>query len=226
MIPSLSTRKESVLLLMRMQGWDERVMDGTLTKGMLKETLKSGVKIDEIYGDKAYFRKSLLDDIEAIKAKAFIPVSSVVYRLDDSEYTYNKDPDEWQCSQGNTTVKKKRFISRQKSGIREGYKYYFELNQCKACPLHDQCAKSSAWRILTVGLNTTEFYEISQYQKTEEFKEKYKKRASIEGKNVELKRFRSLSRARGYGLLSVSKHSKLAAIAVNLKRIAAIVSPK
>jgi len=73
-------------------------------------------------------------------------------------------------------------------------------------------------------LNTSEFYEISQYQKTDEFKEKYKKRASIEEKNTELKRFHGLSRARGYGLLSVSKQSKLAAIAVNIKRISAKVS--
>jgi hypothetical protein len=73
-------------------------------------------------------------------------------------------------------------------------------------------------------MNTTEFYEMSQFQKTEEFKEKYKKRASIEGKNAELKRFHGLSRARGYGLLNVCKQSKLAAIATNIKRIAAIVS--
>jgi hypothetical protein len=33
-----------------------------------------------------------------------------------------------------------------------------------------------------------------------------------------------LSRARGYGLLSVSIQSKLSAIAVNLKRIAAIAT--
>ena len=77
---------------------------------------------------------------------------------------------------------------------------------------------------ICLGLNTSQFYEISQYQKTDEFKEKYKKRASIEGKNAELKRFHGLYRARGYGLLSVSKQSKLAAIAVNIKRIAAIVS--
>jgi Transposase DDE domain len=67
-------------------------------------------------------------------------------------------------------------------------------------------------------------YELSQQQKTEEFKEKYKKRASIEGKNTELKRFHGLSRARGYGLLSVSTQSKLTAIVVNLKRIAALIS--
>ena len=84
--------------------------------------------------------------------------------------------------------------------------------------------QKSSRKILNVGLNTPEFYEISQYQKTDEFKEKYKKRASIEGKNAELKRFHGLCRARGYGLLSVSMQSKLAAIAVNIKRIAAIVS--
>jgi transposase len=203
---------------------DGAYMDGDLTKDMLKETIKSGMKIKEVYGDKAYFRKSILDNIEGLKAQAFIPVSSVVYKIDESQYTYNKDSDEWQCSQGNTTVKKKHFISKRADGEREGYKYYFEINQCKACPLHDQCAKTSARRILSVGLNTTQFYEISQFQKTEEFKEKYKKRASIEGKNAELKRFHGLSRARGYGLLSVSKQAKLTAIAVNLKRIAAIVS--
>jgi transposase len=203
---------------------DGAYVDGNYAKEMLADTLKSGMTIEEVFGDKAYFRKPILDDIHGIKASAFIPVSASVYRIDESEFSYNKDSDEWQCSQGNTTVNKKRYTSNNKDGNREGYKYYFEINQCKSCPLHDKCAKKSARRILTVGLNTSEFYEISQRQKTEEFKEKYKKRASIEGKNAELKRFHGLSRARGYGLLGVSIQSKLAAIAVNIKRIAALVS--
>jgi transposase len=203
---------------------DGAYTDGNYAKEMLEDTLESGMTVKEVYGDKAYFRKSILDDIASFEADAYIPVSAVVYRLDESEFSYNKDSDEWQCSQGNTTVKKKHYTSKRKDGERSGYKYSFEINQCKSCPLHDLCAKKSARKILDVGMNTAEFYEISQYQKTEEFKEKYKKRASIEGKNSELKRFHGLSRARGYGLLSVSKQSKLAAIAVNLKRIAALAS--
>lgn len=199
-------------------------MDGGYAKEMLEDTKKAGITIDEVYGDKAYFRKSILDDIKETKATPYIPVSSLVYRIDESQYSYNKDSDEWQCCQGNTTVEKKHYISNRKDGKREGYKYYFELTQCKACPLHDECTQKSARRILTVGLNTAGFYEISQFQKSEEFKEKYKKRATIEGKNAELKRFHGLSRARGYGLLSVSTHSKLAAIAVNIKRIASLIS--
>jgi hypothetical protein len=199
-------------------------MDGNYAKEMLAATKKAGIAINEIYGVKAYFRKSILDNIKETQAKAFIPVSALVYRIDESQYTYNKYSDEWQCIQGNTTVEKKYYKSKRKDGVREGYKYYFELKQCKECPLRDECTQKRARRILTVGKNTTEFYEITQYQKTEEFVEKYKKRASIEGKNAELKRFHGLSRARGYGLLGVSKQSKSAAIAVNIKRIAALVS--
>ncbi|RAN85864.1 IS5/IS1182 family transposase, partial [Bacillus sp. SRB_28] len=115
--------------------------DGSFTKEMFADTKKSGMIIEEVYGDKAYFRKPILDDIEERNASAYIPVSATVYRLDESEYTYNKDSDEWQCSQGNTTVAKKRYTSKRREGVKEGYKYYFDINQCKACPLHDACAK-------------------------------------------------------------------------------------
>ena len=199
-------------------------IDGTYAEEMLEETKETGINLKEVYGDKAYFRKNILDVIQELEAEAYIPVSGVVYRIDEEEFSYNKDSDEWQCSEGNLTVNKKYFTSNTKKGFREGYKYYFEMKQCKFCPKHDECAKKSARKILIIGLNTNEFYEISQYQKTDEFKEKYKKRASIEGKNAELKRFHGLCRAKGYGLKSVSKQAKLAAIAVNLKRIAAIVS--
>ena len=54
--------------------------------------------------------------------------------------------------------------------------------------------------------------------------EKYKKRSAQEWKNGEMKRFHGLSRARGWGLRSILFQAKLTAIAVNLKRIAAITS--
>jgi hypothetical protein len=61
-------------------------------------------------------------------------------------------------------------------------------------------------------------------QKTEEFKEKYKKRACQEWKNGEMKNFHGLDRARGYGLKSMSIQAKRTVLAVNLKRIAYILS--
>jgi hypothetical protein len=78
--------------------------------------------------------------------------------------------------------------------------------------------------VLTVGLNTPEFYEHSQNQKTEEFKEKYKERSCQEWKNGEMKNFHGLDRAKGYGLKSMALQAKLTALAVNLKRIAKMLA--
>ena len=64
----------------------------------------------------------------------------------------------------------------------------------------------------------------SQEQKTELFKEKYKSRACHEGKNGEMKNHHRLNRAKGYGLRSMSTQAKLTVLAVNLKRIASILS--
>ncbi len=80
--------------------------------------------------------------------------------------------------------------------------------------------------MLEVSVNTPEFYEYSQQQKTAEFKEKYKKRACQEWKNGEMKCFHGLDRARGYGLKSMSTQAKLTALAVNIKRIGKILSSK
>lgn len=88
---------------------DGSYTDGNYAKEMLEETKDSGIELEEVFGDKAYFRKSILDVIKEVKATPYIPVSFSVYRIDESKYTYNKDSDEWQCSQGNTTVNKKYY---------------------------------------------------------------------------------------------------------------------
>jgi len=77
---------------------------------------------------------------------------------------------------------------------------------------------------LRVSVNTPELYEYSQRAKTPEFLNEYRKRAKIEPKHAELKRFHGLDRAKGYGLQSVRIQAKLTALAVNLKRIAKLVS--
>ena len=104
--------------------------------------------------------------------------------------------------------------------------YLFKKEQCKVCPHRDKCIGSKggkkAARKLTVTTSAPLFYEKSQEQKTPEFRKKYKKRAAQEWKNGEMKRFHGMNRARGWGKRSVSFQAKFTAIAVNLKRIAAL----
>lgn len=132
---------------------------------------------------------------------------------DEDLYSYNKDSDEWFCVQGNKTERKKYY--KDKRG-RKVYKYYFEKELCADSPLRETCIKEKRKsKILAIGINTPEFYGYSQEQKTDEFKEKYKKRACQEWKNGEMKNFHGLDRARGYGLKSMTVQAKLTAIAVN-----------
>ncbi len=148
----------------------------------------------------------------------------MAYKIDEELFSYNKDSDEWFCSEGNITVNKKH--RKDKSG-KQTYKYYFEKEKCRNCSKRNVCnRRTQIARVLEVGINTPEFYGYSQEQKSEEFREKYKNRACQEWKNGEMKNFHGLGRARGYGLRSMATQAKLTALAVNLKRIAAILSSK
>ncbi len=189
------TTEERMITAVRVN--DGAYVDGTQFKELLELTKETGLKIHEVYGDKAYFRKSILDEIKEIEAKPYIPVSDSVYRIDEEKFCYNKDSDEWFCEQGNQTIEKRH--KKDKDG-RQSYKYYFEKEKCRNCNKRSECINGTRIaRVLEVGINTPEFYGYSQEQKTEEFKEKYKKRACQEWKNGEMKNFHNLYRARGYG---------------------------
>lgn len=199
-------------------------VDGTNFDKLIELTRKTGLEIEEVYGDKAYFRKPILDTIKEMEAKPYIPVSEQVYRIDEEKFSYNKDSDEWFCSEGNMTVTKKSKVD--KRGYLR-YMYSFEREKCRNCSKRSECNPGTRIaRVLEVGANTAEFYAYSQEQKTDEFHEKYRKRAAHEWKNGEMKNHHGLNRARGYGKRSMSTQAKLTVIAVNLKRIANILSSK
>lgn len=71
--------------------------------------------------------------------------------------------------------------------------------------------KKATQKILNIGINVIDFHEIFQNQKRDNFKEKHKKRASIEGKNAEFKQFHWLNRARDnnfvYGVKTIQTGS-------------------
>lgn len=201
-------------------------VDGSNFEGHLEKTLQSGLTVTGVYGDKAYFRPDILNLLKENEASAYIPVSASAYKINEELYSYNKDSDQWFCVMGNETVKVKYREQKRKDRVSKLLDYTFEQKQCRNCPRRDECIGKSK-RIskkLTVSVNTPELYEYSQRAKTPEFIEEYRKRAKIEPKNAELKRFHGLDRAGGYGLRSVRTQAKLTALAVNLKRIAKILS--
>jgi transposase len=201
---------------------DGSYVDGTGYKDLYEQTKECGIDIKEAYGDKAYFRKPILDLLEENNVEVIIPVSESVYRIDESKYKYNKDSDQWFCEYGNSTISKRK--ATRKTG-EQSLVYKFDREICRNCPHRSECIKGKAiGNRLIIGVNTPVFYEYSQRQKTPEFLEKYKKRSGHEWKNGEMKRFHGLGRARGYGLKAMQTQAKLTALAVNLKRIAGLAS--
>ncbi|NCC06605.1 MAG: IS1182 family transposase [Clostridia bacterium] len=199
-------------------------VDGTNFDALMNATKAANVPVKEVYGDKAYFRAPILQRIEQDGAEPYIPVSQSAYRIDEESFSYNKDSDQWICRLGNETVACKK--KTRKNGDKEYsmLEYTFDAKQCATCQNRESCMgkQSSKARKLQVSVNTSQMYEWSQRQKSPEFLTKYKKRAAEEWKNGEMKRFHGLKQARGFGLVGVAMQAKLTALAVNLKRIAAI----
>lgn len=180
-------------------------VDGTEFEKMYNITKECGIDIRDAYGDKAYFRKPILDVLKEGHVNAYIPVSESAYKIDYSKYSYNKDSDQWFCDEGNHTVRKRKTKKKNRNSVI----YYFDKEGCKNCPKREECIKGkSTAKSMEISVKTPELYEHSQWAKTEEFKEKYKKRASHEWKNGEMKRFHGLDRARGYGLKSMRTQAK------------------
>lgn len=201
-------------------------VDGYNFNEHIEETLKTGLTLTGVYGDKAYFRYDILKTIKEKNAQAYIPVSGSAYNVNEELFSYNKDSDQWYCAAGNETIKVKA-KTRERNGKKEKLLLYsFEPERCRNCSRRAECMGKSKRvnRQMEISINTPELYEYSQRAKTTEFREEYRKRAKVEPKNAELKRFHGLNRAKGFGLESVRIQAKLTVLAVNLKRIAKMVS--
>lgn len=212
---------------------DAKYVDGTDFNKQLEQTAQAGIKVREVYADKAYFRAKILDTLDMQGIESYIPVSATVYKMDQTDFTYNKDSDEWFCPQGNQSISKKKYSKKtndKKTGeqVMKHYVHYrFDSKKCKNCSVKQTCltGKEASKRIRLCG-HFSLFEKYAQRQKTEEFKEKFKVRSRIEAKNAELKRFHKMTYASGYGLRSMQTQVKLTILAVNMKRIAQIIRSK
>ena len=209
--------EEGIITGMTVQPGNYR--DGDRYKDLLEKTKKAGITPTAAYGDRAYCRPDILKEIKELEIEAYIPISHSAYRINEELFKYNKDSDTWTCINGNESGTGKKKIKKNQ------IEYRFERECCRNCPHREQCIGKSKLiaKKLSVGTSIAELYEHSQFTQSEDFLERYKVRAKIEPKNSEMKRFHGLDRAVGYGLKGVLLQSIFTAIAVNLKRMAALI---
>jgi IS5 family transposase len=98
---------------------------------------------------------------------------------------------------------------------------------CRDCPARDQCAPGQSGRSLTVSAFHAELTARRAEQQTDEFKERLKARAGVEGTISECTRCHGARRARYRGKGKVRLQALFTAAAVNVKRLArALAAPK
>ena len=97
---------------------------------------------------------------------------------------------------------------------------------CNACPLRDRCPTrdASGWKIVTIPLKQVRLINRRRRERTEEFREKYRKRSGIESTNSLLKRVTGLGRLRVRGRTSVFMSIYLKVAGWNVLRAAAVRS--
>ena len=104
--------------------------------------------------------------------------------------------------------------------------YYFEKAKCKNCPNREGCiAEKQRPRYWVLELTLLNSINTARNKRTR-IQRKIQKSFLSGMEKWEMKNFHGLDRARGYGLRGMSTQAKLTAIAVNLKRIAGILSSK
>jgi len=128
-------------IIMAVKTCDGAYVDGSNFEELYERSKDCGINIKNVYGDKAYFRRPILDILKVDKVEAMIPVSASVYKIDESRFSYNKDSDQWFCAMGNQTIKKKLGKSSWGADI---IKFTFDKVMCKECPNRIECAGKKA----------------------------------------------------------------------------------
>ena len=168
-----------------------------------------------VLGDTAYgsvdTRRELAEQgVEEVIAKA-PPISTragVQFTLEDFEIDSKRGIA--QCPAGKKSIRRNRVMKP------SGWRYVFSRNDCHGCPIRAQCttAKVSA-RIVTITEHTEELQRLRAFQRTEQFKKRYRRRVVVEhriGRLVQL----GIRQARYLGRVKVAYQVTLAAAVANL----------
>lgn len=196
--------------------------DGKYAQSLIEKTIKNGVKVKELLGDKAYAGKENLEYAKENNIKIISRMNPVITNNEKREndgFEYIKDADTIRCPQGYLAIRKgiqgKKNINRNQVMC-----YYFDVDKCKNCPNKDGCYKDgSKSKTYSISILSNAHFEQKEFEGTEYFNTRIKQRYMIEAKNSELKQAHGLDKSRYMGLTGMRIQSYLASIVSNMKRI-------
>lgn len=202
--------------------------DGKQLPALLEQTTANGVDVKEIIADKAYSGKNNLAKMKKETIIPIVPLHPIVHEGGERQegFEYNKDADFVVCPAGERS--KRRAIQGSKtSGGSRSLVYYFDVEKCKVCPLREGCYKPGAKsKTYSIRILAEHFKEQIEFELSDTFKQRIKRRPIIEHKNAEMKRFHGMDTARYRGLFRMRLQAYLTAFVVNVKRMVKLIERK
>ena len=177
------------------------------------------VTVERVIGDGAYGSgenraacaerpENPIDLIVPIRRPSDPETDKSAFQIDEANQTAT-------CPRGQTVSASKVETSEEE---RTALKFMFERKICEACPLFERCVQSKTnGRSVNIGFYELYLREARQRQETDEFKETYRLRPRIEGKQAELV-FHGLRNTRYVGKAKRRLQRLWLAAGVNLKR--------
>ena len=184
------------------------------------------MNVETVIGDTAYSEKDNLaysaqNGIELV-AKLH-PMITQGSRKKEDEFAFNKDAGRYVCKAGHLAIRRAR-QGKKDQGKNQKDTYYFDVENCKRCPLREGCYKEGAKsKTYAVSIKCNEHLSQATFQKSEAFKATAKERYKIEAKNSELKHRHGYDVASSSGLIGMQIQGAMAIFVVNLKRIVTLM---
>lgn len=208
--------------------------DGDYLPPLVEQSKENGTDVDAVIGDSAYSGKDNIEycknDIELVAP--YNPNVSNGTRKDEHElkFTYDKDADAVICPGGHISATKERKaeipkVKNDNGKIIQKHKkarvtYAFSEKDCQECVFKKRCLKLGSKRrrySYTVFSETDR--EQMLFEESNVFRQKFRKRITIESLNSHLKNDLGLKKSISYGIESMEMQAAVAIFTANIKRI-------
>ena len=181
--------------------------------------VNTGLKISQVTADAGYATSANFGDLDKMNIKAAIPTknrSKRAKRIPASRFKYDAKYDHVVCPKGRKLRRSKRRD--------EGWVYSTKADDCRGCQLRSRCQYGYK-TVRTIYISDGHAAHLRARRMKDRWKKEYgeiytRHRWMVEGRISEVKNRHGLDRARGRGIDNMNIQLLLAAMAVNLKRLA------
>ena len=219
----LAMTEEEIITAMEVTGGSSD--DGKQFKPLLNQSLDAGIEVKEVIADTAYSGRDNLSEMKSKEIQPVVPLNPIVHTGGPKQegFEYNKDADFVICPAGEHSIRK-AIQGSKKSGDSRSLVFYFDTGKCKTCPFSEGCLKPGAKsKTYSIRIVAEHYKEQIEFENSDTFKQRIRRRPIIEHKNAELKRHHGMTRAKYRGLFRMRIQAILTAFVVNAKRMVKLI---